>query len=172
MEQEESEEEIIASILTHQLLDTDHVHQVLGSWRQTGSHLLHQTLHLLHVDCGAACRAGRRLPHPDDHSAQRNAAASTQRQQLGRRREGQRGEKDRGRRRMQAGRARDHLDFTGRGRMLEGQLLPVEHASVLTVGRAVKGYPIRQQCVCSQGMQQQVQSSMHQSSWATVVLQL
>lgn len=42
---------------------------------------------------------------------------------------------------MQAGRVRDHLDFTGRGRMLEGQLLPVEHASVLTVGRAVRGNP-------------------------------
>lgn len=38
----------------------------------------------------------------------------------------------------QAGRARDHLDFTGRGWMLEGQLFPVEHAFVLTVGRAVR----------------------------------
>lgn len=87
MEQEEQEE--IAGISTHQLLDTDHVHQVLGSWRQTGSHLLHQTLHLLHVDCGAAHWAGRRLPHSDDHAAQQNTAASTQRQQLGRQRKSQ-----------------------------------------------------------------------------------
>lgn len=79
-----------AIISTDQLLDTDHVHQVLGSWRQTGPHLLHQTLHLLHVDGGTVRRAGRRLPHANDDSAQRNAAASTQRQQLGRRLKGQR----------------------------------------------------------------------------------
>lgn len=79
-----------AIISTDQLLDTDHVHQVLGSWRQTGPHLLHQTLHLLHVDGGTVRRAGRHLPHANDDSAQQNAAASTQRQQLGRRQKGQR----------------------------------------------------------------------------------
>lgn len=48
-------------------------------------------------------------------------------------------------RRRKAGRARDHLDFTGRGWMLEGQLFPVEHASVWTVGGAVKEHLISQQ---------------------------
>lgn len=78
--------------------------------------------------------------------------------------EGSAGEEERGNRCTQTGRARDHLDFTGRGRMLEGQLFPVEHASVLTVGRAERCHPIRQQYASSQWMQQLVQSSMYQGS--------
>lgn len=47
------------------------------------------------------------------------------------------GEKDRGDRARSQG-ERGHLDFTGRGRLLQRQLFSVEHACVLTVGRAVK----------------------------------
>lgn len=51
----------------HLLLEVDHVQEVLGSWREAGSHLLNQTLHLLHVDAGAAEWAGLlRLKTHDD----------------------------------------------------------------------------------------------------------
>lgn len=68
---------------THLLLEVHHLHEVLCSWREARSHLLHQTLHLLHVDAGAPGRAGLQGLKGHDDPTHQNTASAAQGEQLG-----------------------------------------------------------------------------------------
>lgn len=70
-------------LYSHLLLEVHHVHEVLRSRREARPHLLDQTLHLLHVDAGAARRAGPRPLEAHDDPTHQNTASTAQGEQLG-----------------------------------------------------------------------------------------